>query len=81
MLVVVLVVVLLVVLVAAVVLAPAPAPFPFKSGVSGVAPGKKVVGIVGIAIETEMPRPVCISLGIVGPSQPLGAVDTVVVLV
>jgi hypothetical protein len=64
-----------------VALAPAPAPLPFKSGVSGVAPGKNVVGIVGIAIDTEIPSPDCSSLGIVGPFHPVGALDTVVVLV
>lgn len=47
----------------------------------GVAPGKKLVGIVGIGILAVVPNAVVRSAAIVAAEYPVGAVDTVVVVV
>jgi hypothetical protein len=47
--------------------------------VAGVAPGKKVVGIVGIGILELVANPVLRSLGMYGADHPAGVAVTVIV--
>lgn len=52
----------------------------YALAVAGVAPGKKVVGTVGIAILVVSPNPLARSFGILAAEYPLGAAVIVCVV-